>query len=90
MVTLTLKSNPFSAANRFAKGLASIREPTWIGVEVFGATGLGGGGGGGVGAEVDDLGGEGAAGVGASAAPSSIKSLKAATSASFSTIMHTS
>lgn len=89
MVTLTLKSNPFSAANRFAKGLARIREPTWIGVEVFGAAGLGGGGGG-VGAEVDDLGGEGAAGVGASAAPSSTKSLKAATSASFSTIMHTS
>jgi len=48
-------------------------------------------GGGGAGAEVDGLGlGDGAAGAAAPAGVLSTKSLKAATSDSFSTIMHTS
>lgn len=93
VVILTLKSNPFSAAKRFAKGLASIRDPIgigtdFVGAEAFGATGAGGGG---AGAEVDGLGdGDGAAGAGAPAEVLSTKSLKAATSDSFSTIIHTS
>jgi len=91
VVILTLKSNPFSAAKRFAKGLASIRDPIGIGTELVGAGLLGatGAGGGGAGAEVDGLG-DGAAGAGTAAGESSTKSLKAATSDSFSTIIHTS
>jgi len=73
-----------------AKGLASIRDPIGIGTDVgagaLGATGVGGGG---TGAEVDGLG-DGAAGAGAPAGVLSTKSLKAATSDSFSTIIHTS
>jgi len=89
---LTLKSNPFSTAKRLAKGLASIRDPIGIGTDVAGAGALeatGVGGGGGAGAEVDGLGG-GAAAAGAPAGVLSTKSLKAATSDSFSTIIHTS
>jgi len=91
-VILTLKSNPFSTAKRLAKGLASIRDPIGIGTDVagtgaLGATGVGGGGG--AGAEVDGLG-DGVAAAGAPAGVLSTKSLKAATSDSFSTIIHTS
>lgn len=90
-VILTLKSNPFSTAKRLAKGLASIRDPIGIctvaGAGALGATGVGGGGG--AGAEVDGLG-DGAAAAGAPAGVLSTKSLKAATSDSFSTIIHTS
>lgn len=93
-VILTLKSNPFSTAKRLAKGLASIRDPIGIGTDVagtgvLGATGVGGGGGG-ADAEVDGLGGGAAAAAGAPAGVLSTKSLKAATSDSFSTMIHTS
>lgn len=54
--------------------------------EVIGADGLGGGGGG---VEATGLG-EGVEGAGTSKGPSSTKSLNAATSDSFSTIIHTS
>lgn len=91
-MNLTLKSNPFSTAKRLAKGLASIRDPIWIdtgfdGSDAFETDGLGDGG---MGAEVVVLGGDGAEGIGKSAGVSSTKSLKAATSDSFSTIIHTS
>lgn len=93
VVILTLKSSPFSVAKRFAKGLASIRDPIGIGTDLvgakaFGATGVGGDG---AGAEVDGLGdGDGVTGTGAPVGVLSTKSLKAATSVSFSTIIHTS
>lgn len=81
-----------SAAKRFAKGLASIREPTRIGTDFEGAEGALDIGGDGLGAETVGLGGGGggAAAAGALAGVSSTKSLKASTSDSFSTIIHTS
>lgn len=81
-----------SAAKRFAKGLASIREPTRIGIDFEGVEGTVDTGGDGLGAETGGLGGGGgeAAAVGALAGVSSTKSLKASTSDSFSTIIHTS
>lgn len=92
---LTLKSNPFSLAKRLAKGLASIRDPIRIGTDfddfddsdALETVGLEDGG---MGAEVVVLGGDGDVGIGTSTGVSSIKSLKAATSDSFSTIIHTS
>lgn len=89
---LTLKSNPFSLAKRLAKGLASIRDPIRIGTgfddsDALETVGLEDGG---MGAEVIVLGGDGDVGIGTSTGVSSIKSLKAATSDSFSTIIHTS
>lgn len=80
-------------AKRFAKGLANIREPVLVGAaEIFEAAD-----GGETGGEVAaGLGADGAAGLeadgaaGAGAEASSTKSLKAAISDSFSTIIHTS
>jgi len=80
-----------SAAKRFAKGLASIREPTRIGTDFEGAEGYVDTGGDGLGAETVGLGGGGgAAAAGALTGVSSTKSLKASTSDSFSTIIHMS
>lgn len=82
-------------AKRFARGLANIRDPVLVGAtEVFEVTG-----GGGTDAEVTvgleadgatGLGADGASGADTAADASSTKSLKAATSDSFSTIIHTS
>lgn len=77
-------------ANRFAKGLARIREPVWNGTDCGGASAFGtvGLGVGGIGAEAGLV--DGAVGTEAPTEVSSTKSLKAAISDSFSTIIHTS
>jgi len=83
---------PFSAASLLANGLAYTLSPVpgagMVELGTLGAEGVGGGGGGGGGADAE---GAGAAAFGGGAAVlSSLKSLKAATSDSLSTMMQTS
>ena len=87
----TLRSMPRSAANLLAKGEARTKPSELTGGLIPGELGAGAAGGG-VRAEAAAW--DGAAGAGSGAlsgaatVPSSLKSLNAATSASFSTIMH--